>query len=108
MNDKNILEPLNQLLVQVNALLAFAHSEHWDTFQVHLSAYQEQLTLLEDTAYLSAVKNSGLTSEAQSLVSQLQGLNQQLDVLAEQAHEKIASELRLMTQSNKALDAYSR
>jgi hypothetical protein len=108
MNDKNLLAPLHQLVEQVYVLLGFAHSEKWDEFQVNLSAYQAQLTLLEDAAYLNAVKNSGLTSEAQSLVSQLQGLNQQLDVLAEQTHEKIASELRLMTQSNKALDAYSR
>jgi hypothetical protein len=108
MNDINLLEPLYQLLEQVNLLLGFAHAEKWDEFQVNLSAYQTQLAVLEDSRYLNAVKSSGLSAEAQRLVAQLQDLNHQLDGLAEQTHAKIASELRLMTQSTKALDAYSR
>jgi Flagellar protein FliT len=108
MIDKNLLEPLHQIIEQVNVLLVFAREENWDELQENLGAYQNQLTILEQDTYLDALRDSQLTGSAQDLILQIQDLNQQLDLLAVGRHEKIASELRLMAQSTKALDAYSR
>ena len=108
MNPETLLQPLQQLLTQVQLLLAFAHAENWDAIQIEMVDYQKRAVLLEDEIYLQSLKDANLVIEAQGLMLQIQGFNQQVDEHAEAFHEKVASELRQMNLSNKALDAYRR
>jgi hypothetical protein len=108
MKPENILEPLHTLLTQAQALLVFAQAENWSEFQTAFEHYQQNIFLLSDAAYIQTIQNENLSAEAQDFILQIQTINQQLDTLAEKTHANIASELRQILQSDKALNAYRR
>ncbi len=108
MTPENLLQPLNQLLTQAQALMILAQAEAWDEMQSEIVDYQQRMAVLADATYLLALKDANLTAEAQALILQIQEFNQQLDGNAEQVHTNIASELRQIIQADKALDAYRR
>ena len=106
MNPENLLQPIQQLLIQAQTLVALANAEEWDAIQIHMSDYQQAVVILEDVSYLQTLKAAGLASQAQTLILHIQELNQQVDEQAAVQHAKLSSELRQLVQSNKVLDAY--
>lgn len=108
MNAEQLLQPLTNLLLQAESLLLLAQQEDWLGLEAKIGDYQQKVALLEDRAYILSLKQAGLALQAQGLVLQIQGINQKVDEYAQDSHQKIASELRHMIQSNKALDAYGR
>jgi hypothetical protein len=108
MNDETLLQPIHNLLIEVKALLVLAQAAKWDELNASLESYQVKLNVLSDKHYLQTIKDNNLNLEAQGIILQIQGFNAQVDELAECEHTRIASELRQMMQSDKALDAYSR
>jgi hypothetical protein len=108
MNTENLLEPLHQLLTQAQALLILAQEKNWDELQHQFAPYQQQMAVLADENYLQALKAANLSAAAQALIVEIHAGNEQLAVDAAQGYENIASELRQIIQSDKAMDAYSR
>lgn len=108
MNTENLLQPLQLLSLQVKNLLALAHAEDWQAVQTQITDYQQGVAILSDENYLQAVRNANLIEEAQALITQIYEFNRLLDENAVVNHDKIASELRHMMQSDKALNAYGR
>ena len=106
MSATTLLHPLNQLLSQAEALLVLAGGDEWPAVEVAMAEYLQAMAILEDQKYLTALKEAGLALEAQGLILQIRGLNEKVDAQAQVSHEKIASELRQIMQSSKALDAY--
>lgn len=108
MSSTQLLQPLEQLLTQAESLLNLAQGNDWVGLAAEMVNYQQKITLLEDQAYLQSLKDAGLALDAQGLILQIHGVNQKVDEIAHESHEKIASELRQMIQSDKAMDAYGR
>lgn len=110
MNDteQTLLQPLQQLLAQADALMQLALAEDWDGLQSQAENFQQQMTLLGDQSYLGKLRQAGLVMQAQDLLLQIQLLNDQLDLMATNARDKVSSELRQIIQTNKAMDAYGR
>ena len=108
MSTENLLQPLEQLLVQAESLLSLTQEEDWVALAAQMADYLQKVALVEDQTYLQSLKDAGLALEAQGLILQIHGINQKVDEVAQDSHEKIASELRHMIQSGKAMDAYSR
>jgi len=108
MSTENLLQPLEQLLVQAESLLSLTQEEDWFSLAAQMDDYLQKVALVEDQTYLQSLKDAGLALEAQGLILQIHGINQKVDEVAQDSHEKIASELRHMIQSGKAMDAYSR
>ena len=108
MNSENLLHPVAQLLAQAEMLLVLAEAEDWLALEGQMAGYQARVGLLEDQAYLQTLKDAGLALSAQGLILQIHGINKKVDDLAQYSQQKIASELRHITQSDKAMDAYGR
>jgi len=108
MSSPNLLQPLNQLLTQAESLLALAQQEDWFGLEAAMVDYLQNVSLVEDKVYLASLTEAGLTLAAQGLILQIQSINQQVDEQAKDFHEKVASELRHMIQSGRALNAYGR
>lgn len=109
MSDKHtLLQPLQQLLAEADALMQLALAEDWEGLQTQAESFQQQMALLGDQAYLVKLRQAGLATEAQDLLLQVQLLNDQLDLMTANARDKVSSELRQIIQSNKAMDAYGR
>lgn len=108
MSNEHLLDPVVQLLAQAEVLLLLAEAEDWAGLGAHMTDYLSYVTLLEDKAYLQSLKDAGLALSAQGLILQIHGINQKVDELAQDSHQKVASELRQIIQSGKAMDAYGR
>lgn len=108
MNAENLLNPLVQLLGKAEALLVLAQAEDWMGLEAEMANYLEKVGLIEDQAYLQALKDAGSALYAQGLILQIQGTNKKIDDIAQDSQQKIASELRQIIQSGKAMDAYGR
>lgn len=106
MKSERLLDPVNQLLGQAEALLLLAEAEDWQGLEGQMPDYLQKVTLLEDKTYLQSLKDAGLSLSAQGLILQIHGINQKVDELANDSQQKIASELRQIIQSGKAMDAY--
>ena len=106
MNTETVLQPLQLLREKAESLLSLADNEEWFNLEEQMNDYVQALTLLEDNAYLQSLIAAGLAMNAQSLILQIQELNEKLDGLATDSQRKIASELRQIIQSGKALGAY--
>lgn len=108
MSSENLLNPLAQLLEQAEALQVLAQAEDWLGLEAEMASYLEKVGLIEDKAYLQALKDAGLALSAQGFILQIHGINKKIDDLAQDSQQKIASELRHIIQSGKAMDAYGR
>jgi hypothetical protein len=109
MNDQpSLLQPLQQLLSEADALMQLALEEDWEGLQPQAENFQQHMHLLEDQAYLARLRDAGLATQAQDVLLQIQLLNDQLDLMTSNARDKVSSELRQIIQSNKAMDAYGR
>ena len=103
-----LLQPLYNILLQAEELVRLSQGEDWELFEAEIAKYQQQVTILNDQNYLKALEIEKLTNEAKEIIAKIQVLNDNLDTHANEMREKIASELRQMIQSNKAIDAYGR
>jgi hypothetical protein len=88
--------------------MQLALTEAWEELQPQAEQFQQEMAILGDEAYLHNLRSAGLGPQAQDLLLQIQLLNEQLDLMATNARDKISSELRQIIQSNKALNAYGR
>jgi len=107
-NEHALLQPLQQLLAEADALMQLALGEDWEGLQTQAENFQQQMVLLGDKSYLGKLRDAGLAVQAQDLLLQIQLLNDQLDLMTTNARDKVSSELRQIIQSNKAMDAYGR
>jgi hypothetical protein len=106
MNDNEILKPLNDIMDRAQELTELARAQEWEALDVAALKYQEHVALLEDKAYLKTISDAGLNDAAKNIIAKIQLLNDDLDIHTSLERERIASELRQMMQSNKALNAY--
>ena len=108
MSATTLLQPLYDILAQAEALSSLGDAQNWEALETELVSYQQKVSFLNDDRYLKAVQDEQLTEEAKEIIARIQVLNDKLDLHANDARDKIASELRQMIQSNKAIDAYGR
>jgi hypothetical protein len=108
MDNNELLKPLYEVLARAQELVRLAHEEEWDAMNVAASKYQQHVTFLDDDVYLHALNAANLVDEAKAIIVKIQVVNDDLDSYTLLQREKVASELRHLSQSDKALDAYGR
>lgn len=108
MDTQEVLKPLTDILERVQALVQLALVEDWVTMDAAAREYEQRVSLLEDAAYFKSISDANLVEEAKAIIAEIQTVNNDLDTHTSLQREKVASELRQITQSNKALDAYGR
>lgn len=108
MQNNELLKPLYEILDRVKDLVKLAQAEEWEAMDIAANKYQQHVTFLDDNIYIQALQDAHLVDEAKTIIVQIQGLNDDLDAHASMQREKIASELRQLNQSDKALEAYGR
>ena len=108
MDTQEVLKPLTDILERVQALVQLALAEDWVTMDAAAREYEQRVSLLEDAAYFKSISDANLVEEAKAIIAKIQTVNNDLDTHTSLQREKVASELRQITQSNKALDAYGR
>jgi hypothetical protein len=108
MDNNEILKPLAEILARAQELVQLAQADDWVAMEVAVANYQQHMAIMDDAEYLTAIKNAHLIEEAKAIILQIQNLNSDLDTYTVLQREKVASELRQMSQSHKALDAYGR
>ncbi len=108
MENNELLKPLYEILERVQELVRLAQSEEWDAMNTAADKYQQHVSFLDDDVYLRALNDAHLVDEAKAIIVKIQGVNDDLDSYTSLQREKIASELRQLTQSDKALEAYGR
>lgn len=108
MNTHEILNPLTDILARVQELVQLAQAEDWIAMETAAKEYEQRVSLLEDATYFKSISDANLVEEAKAIIKEIQTVNNDLDTHTSLQREKIASELRQMTQSSKALEAYGR
>lgn len=108
MENNELLKPLYEILDRVKELVMLAQAEDWEAMESAASRYQQHVTFLDDNVYIKALQDAGLVDAAKSIIVQIQGCNEDLDIHTSLQREKIASELRQLAQADKAMDAYGR
>lgn len=108
MENHELLKPLYEVLDRVKDLVKLAQAEEWEAMDVAANKYQQHVTFLDDNVYIQALQEAHLVDAAKSIIVQIQDLNNDLDTHTTLQREKIASELRQMAQSDKAMEAYGR
>lgn len=108
MSNQDLLQPLNETLEKAQELIRLAQAEEWSAFEEQFVNYERLAKYLNDEAYLKTLNDNNLGASAGEIVIQIQALNESLDLRASNVRDNIASELRQMMQSDKAMDAYRR
>ncbi|MFO1389081.1 flagellar protein FliT [Cellvibrio sp.] len=108
MENNELLKPLYEILDRVKDLVQLAQAEDWEAMDIAAAKYQQHVTFLDDNVYIKALQDADLVDAAKSIIGQIQGLNDDLDIHTSLQREKIASELRQLAQAGKAMDAYGR
>lgn len=108
MENNELLKPLYEILDRVKDLVRLAQAEEWESMEIAAAEYQQHVTFLDDNLYIKALQDADLVDAAKSIIGQIQGFNDDLDIHTSLQREKIASELRQMNQSDKAMNAYGR
>jgi Flagellar protein FliT len=108
MNTHEILTPLADILVRVQGLVQLAQAEDWIAMEAAAAEYEQRVAILEDATYFKSISAANLVEEAKAIIAQIQTVNNELDSHTALERDKVASELRQITQSNKALEAYGR
>lgn len=108
MDNNELLKPLYEVLERAQELVRLAHAAEWDAMNVAAGKYQQHVTFLDDDVYLRALNDANLVDEAKAIIVKIQDVNNDLDSYTLLQREKVASELRQLSQSDKALDAYGR
>jgi hypothetical protein len=108
MESNELLTPLHDILTRVKKLAELAQAEDWVAMEIATVEYEQHVALLEDATYFESITKANVVEEAKAIIAEIQAVNSDLDGHTVLQREKIASELRQITQSNKALDAYGR
>lgn len=108
MNSNELLKPLYEVLERAQELVRLAHAEEWEAMNTAASKYQQHVTFLDDDVYLHALNDANLVDQAKAVIVKIQDVNNDLDSYTLLQREKVASELRQLSQSDKALEAYGR
>lgn len=108
MSSHDLLKPLYEVLERVQEMHRQAQSGEWEAMEAAASDYQQHVSFLNDDVYLKALQDEHLVEDAKAVIQQIQQLNDDLDTYATAQRDKIASDLRQMNQSEKAMNAYSR
>jgi hypothetical protein len=108
MNSNELLQPLHEALTLAQELVSLAQAEEWEAMELAVTHYEQQLSLLGDSAYMQAINDAHLADEAKEVIVKIQTINDDLDSYTLLKREKTASELRQLSQSGKALEAYGR
>lgn len=108
MDNNELLKPLYEVLERAQELVRLAHAADWEALNVAASKYQQHVTFLDDDVYLHALNDANLVDEAKAIIVTIQNVNNDIDSYTLLQREKVASELRQLSQSDKALDAYGR
>jgi len=108
MESNELLKPLHDILTRVKKLVELAQTEDWIAMEAATTEYEQHMTILEDATYFESITQANLTEEAKAIIAEIQVVNNDLDVHTVLQREKVASELRQITQASKALDAYGR
>ena len=108
MNDNELLQPLQEALTLAQELVSLAQAEEWEAMDLATRHYQQKLSLLGDDAYMQSINAANLAEEAKALIVKIQSVNDDLDSYTLMQREKVASELRQLSLSGKALEAYGR
>lgn len=108
MENNELLKPLYEILDRVKVLVELAKAEEWEAMEIAATQYQQQVTFLDDDVYIQALQTAHLVDEAKLIIAEIQLTNDDLDIHTNLQREKIASDLRLMHQSDKAMNAYGR
>ncbi|RYY75687.1 MAG: flagellar protein FliT [Gammaproteobacteria bacterium] len=106
MDNNELLKPLQEILERAEALLDLAEAQQWEELDAAASNYQQHVTFLNDDVYLKAIQDAALVDEAKALIAKIQVMNDDLNAHTTLQRDKIASELRQIVQSGKALNAY--
>lgn len=106
MTNLELLQPLTDILSMAQQLSQLAKAEDWQHLETESEKYQQRVNCLHDENYLQAIFDANLNEDAKFIIMQIQLLNDDLDESATLMRNKIASELRHINQSNKALNAY--
>lgn len=108
MDKSELLKPLYEVLERAQELIRLAQAEEWEAMDAAATKYQQHMLFLENNTYLQSINDAHLEEDAKAIILQIQGLNDELDVHTSLQRERVASELRQIHQSGKALDAYGR
>ena len=108
MESNELLKPLHDILNRVQQLVELARTEDWIAMEAATNEYEQHMTILEDATYFESITKANLIEEAKAIIAEIQVVNNDLDIHTVLQREKVASELRQITQANKALNAYGR
>lgn len=108
MNSNELLKPLHEALVLAQQLVSLAQAESWEAMELATGHYQQQLSVLGDHVYMQAISDAHLADEAKAVIVKIQAINDDLDSYTLLQRDKVASELRQLSHSGKALEAYGR
>lgn len=108
MNRNELLQPLYEALALAQELVSLAQAENWEAMDLATSQYQQKLSLLGDAVYMQAINDTHLVDEAKAVIVKIHAINNDLDSYTLIQREKVASELRQLSLSGKALEAYGR
>jgi len=108
MNTNELLQPLQEALALAQELVSLAQAEDWEAMDLATRYYQQKLSVLGDDAYMQSINAANLAEDAKALIVKIQSVNDDLDSYTLMQREKVASELRQLSLSGKALEAYGR
>jgi hypothetical protein len=108
MVEHELLKPLQGLLALVQQLSQLAEQAEWEALEVLALDYQQQAAFLHDENYLQRLKDATLMDDAGWLFEKIYAIHSDLDMFTQLQRDKVASELRQLNQSDKALNAYGR
>ena len=101
-----LLDPLEMALRQSQALMSLAQGGDWVSFELLIQQRQQGLLSINDPEYLQSLSEAKLEDKAANIVKEIHTINQQLTLLAEEHSAQMATEIRLLSQAEKAIDAY--
>lgn len=104
----DLLQPLRETLEKAHELVRLAQAEEWSALEEQFMKYEQLTKYLNDEEYLKTLTDNNLGESAKEIILQIQALNESLDLRANNVMNDVASELRQMMQSDKAMDAYRR
>ncbi|WP_426987788.1 hypothetical protein [Marinimicrobium sp. ARAG 43.8] len=98
--------PLDKFRQCTEALLSLAEAGDWEAFEAMAKARQGWQQALGEDDFLQAVTEQGEAEYLKDQVAELQALNDRIGVLAEQARDEAAGQLRQHSVQKKAIRAY--
>jgi flagellar protein FliT len=106
MSTATVIDPLKRALTQSEALLALAKADDWESFELLVQNRQQGLLVLQTPEFLHDVAELNAADEVARLIQAIQAINRELEDLSLKHQDGVASEIRHMAKSSKAMSAY--